>query len=364
MFTMISAVSRFVVFVAIGIVVSYLSMHLAEREQRYYGLFDRAEVATFLVRNDGNAYLIEEANARGAAMLGKAEGDLTGKPLLAFWKDRAAGEGFMRSIEQQERIDSVDAELSTADGGVISILISGSRLSDGRLILTAIDITDLNNLRQALGRSNEKLNLLGSLTRRDLGTAASQLAEQIERGKGQFDDPGVRHFIGTMESAVRALRRRIELTRDYQDLGAAPPEWQPVQQGIRQEVSRLDMQGVSVRPWVERLEIYADKLLGRVFANLLENSIRHGKRVSDIVITYQLAEGGLDIFFEDNGVGIPKDQKTSIFEYGADESSSGLGLFLSREILGITGMRIEETGEPGVGARFVIHVPPESYRIA
>jgi signal transduction histidine kinase len=123
------------------------------------------------------------------------------------------------------------------------------------------------------------------------------------------------------------------------------------------------MRGVSVRPWVERLEIYADKLLGRVFANLLEDSIRHGKRVTDIVITYQLTDRGLDLIYEDNGVGIPGDQKTSIFEYGADDSSTGLGLFLSREILGITGMSIGETGVPGAGVRFVIHVPPESYRI-
>jgi signal transduction histidine kinase len=136
-----------------------------------------------------------------------------------------------------------------------------------------------------------------------------------------------------------------------------------VQQLIRQEMLKLDMQGISVRPWVERLEIYADKLLGKVFANLLENSIRHGKRVSDIVITYQLTNGGLDLFFEDNGVGIPDDLKTTIFEYGADASSSGLGLFLGRQILGITGMSIEETGKAGAGARFVIHVPPESYRI-
>ena len=361
--TMISAVSRFVVFVAIGIVVSYLSMHLAEREQRYYGLFNRTEVATFLLRRDGNEYLIEEANTRGATILRTTEGDLTGKPILAFWKDKAAGEGLLRSLDQQERIDRVDAELTTADGGTISALVSGSRLPDGRLILTAIDITVLKNLRQALGRSNEKLNLLSSLTRRDLGRAANTLAGQIEHGKDQFDDPGVRHFIGTVEGAVRALRRRIELTRDYQDLGAAPPEWQSVQRLIRQEQSKLDMQGVSVRPWVERLEVYADKLLGRVFSNLLDNSIRHGKRVSDIVVTYQLKDGGLDLFFEDNGVGIPADQKAAIFEYGADEESSGLGLFLGREILGITGMSIEETGEPGAGARFVIHVPPESYRI-
>jgi hypothetical protein len=37
-------------------------------------------------------------------------------------------------------------------------------------------------------------------------------------------------------------------------------------------------------------------------------------------------------------------------------------LFLSREILSITGLRIQETGEPGKGARFEIFVPKGAYR--
>jgi signal transduction histidine kinase len=41
---------------------------------------------------------------------------------------------------------------------------------------------------------------------------------------------------------------------------------------------------------------------------------------------------------------------------------TGLGLFLSREILSITGISISETGEPGKGACFEIRIPPGRYR--
>jgi len=37
-------------------------------------------------------------------------------------------------------------------------------------------------------------------------------------------------------------------------------------------------------------------------------------------------------------------------------------LFLSQEILSITGITITETGEPGKGARFEITVPKGAYR--
>jgi signal transduction histidine kinase len=41
---------------------------------------------------------------------------------------------------------------------------------------------------------------------------------------------------------------------------------------------------------------------------------------------------------------------------------TGLGLYLSREILSITGITITENGEPGKGARFEMTVPDGSYR--
>jgi len=42
--------------------------------------------------------------------------------------------------------------------------------------------------------------------------------------------------------------------------------------------------------------------------------------------------------------------------------NTGLGLFLSREILSITGITIRENGDPGKGARFEMVVPNGIYR--
>jgi signal transduction histidine kinase len=54
--------------------------------------------------------------------------------------------------------------------------------------------------------------------------------------------------------------------------------------------------------------------------------------------------------------------KLEIFEPGLMRNR-GLGLFLAKEILSITGLTIEETGVPGKGARFEIHVPLECFRV-
>ncbi len=68
------------------------------------------------------------------------------------------------------------------------------------------------------------------------------------------------------------------------------------------------------------------------------------------------------VIYEDNGGGIPAEHKEAIFERRFFKHT-GFGLFLSRTILGITGMTIRETGIPGNGARFEISVRTGAYRV-
>ena len=72
-------------------------------------------------------------------------------------------------------------------------------------------------------------------------------------------------------------------------------------------------------------------------------------------------EYGEVIICEDDGAGVPADEKEKIFSYGFGKNT-GLGLFLSREILNITGISIKETGELHKGARFEITCPQTTIR--
>ena len=65
--------------------------------------------------------------------------------------------------------------------------------------------------------------------------------------------------------------------------------------------------------------------------------------------------------YEDDGIGISFEDKPKLFRKGFGRNT-GLGLFLIREILAITGLTITENGEPGKGVRFEIQVPKNMYR--
>ena len=102
-------------------------------------------------------------------------------------------------------------------------------------------------------------------------------------------------------------------------------------------------------------------MLEKVFFNLLDNAVRHGERVTQIRVSSRPSGEDLVIVWEDNGVGIPADHKERIFERGFGKHT-GLGMFLVKEILSLTGIKVTETGEPGKGARFEILVPEGKFR--
>jgi len=109
--------------------------------------------------------------------------------------------------------------------------------------------------------------------------------------------------------------------------------------------------------------MFADPLVVKVFYNLMDNAVSHGGTITCIRFSPRRHGDDYVIVCEDDGVGVPAEEKEKIFERGFGKHT-GLGLALSREILSITGITITENGRPGKGARFEITVPKGSYRFA
>ena len=107
--------------------------------------------------------------------------------------------------------------------------------------------------------------------------------------------------------------------------------------------------------------IYADPLIEKVFSNLIENAVRYGGKISSVRFSFEQDKDLSKIICEDDGRGIAEEEKDKIFlfQYG---KNTGQGLFLSKEILAITGISIEETGIPDKGARLEIICPVGTIR--
>lgn len=103
--------------------------------------------------------------------------------------------------------------------------------------------------------------------------------------------------------------------------------------------------------------IFTDPMIRKVFYNLANNVIKHS-RATHLTINTMKEDDQLLVVFQDDGIGV--EDKGKLFKKGS--STSGYGLFLSKEILSITGIGIRETGVPDEGARFEIVFSPGQYR--
>jgi signal transduction histidine kinase len=124
----------------------------------------------------------------------------------------------------------------------------------------------------------------------------------------------------------------------------------------------VDLGKVALDVEIRNIEVLADRLLEKVFYYMIDNALNHGGENLSRIRFYNRTQGDeLIIVCDDDGVGIPADKKAFLFPEGYGKHF-GYGLFLIKEILSITNITIRETGVPGKGARFEIHIPKGAYR--
>ncbi len=122
-------------------------------------------------------------------------------------------------------------------------------------------------------------------------------------------------------------------------------------------------------PWEEEFIVNVDSFrLKQMMMNLLNNSVKFTEQ-GKIVFGYRVKrEDMLEFFVEDTGIGIPVDQHEVIFDRfrQADDSTTrkyggtGLGLWITRNLVELMGGRVRLRSEPGRGSVFYLEIPLDS----
>ena len=225
----------------------------------------------------------------------------------------------------------------------------------------ARDISDRARMEQTLHLANKKLNVLASLTRHDIQNKVTVLLGYLSRAIKREQDPEILEYLRRQEHAARAIRDEITVTRDYKDLGADPPEWLPLREVVASAIARYSENPVAFDVNLPDLSVYADRQMERVFSRLIGNAVAVDTPPSVIHIAVHDAGPGVVVTVKYDGPGVRDEDKERVFQPGS--SVQGMpGLFITREILSLTGISLTETGEPGRQTRFEMGIPPESLR--
>jgi len=331
--------------------------------EKNQGLMDYANDAIFIA--DTETGMLLDANKKTQAMIGRTlkeiqrmhESELHPKEeeekYRAYFKKHAfEGTG----LQEEVVVDK--------NGNHIPVIVSATILYvGGRRCLMGIfhDISDIKKAHDSLQLANKKLNLLAEITRHDIRNKLTILGGYLELFNDHPPEPQHSMYLDKLKTAVTMITANIEFTKLYQDLGVVAPSWQKVNETFYKACTHIDIKKIRFESEKDELEIFADPLLERVFYNIVQNAVEHGTRVSVVRLSWTETADGLLIRLEDDGIGIPAQDKETIFERGFGKNT-GLGLFLSREILSITNITIKESGEFQHGARFEMLVPKGIYR--
>jgi len=252
-------------------------------------------------------------------------------------------DGGVRWVEDRTSVVMDDAGLPVRHQGIV------------------MDITARKLAEEALKNANEKLNLLGSITRHDVANQLGILVAAMSLLEEESDEASKKARMKMMQEAVSTISQQLEFAGSYQKAGTKQPEWVHVRLDIAVAVSSVGIGGVKVDVRVGNMEVWADPMFERVLFNLFDNAIRHGGEVTAIRIFTERRADAVVLVFEDDGVGVSPEEKEIIFGKGYGVNT-GHGLFLCREILGITGLTIMENGVHGEGSRFEIYIPGGKHR--
>ena len=351
--------------IMIGFLIDGIVLYLAVY---HYGLFYATPLVLHSIADfmqDGAIMLNEEGqvtylNSAAEKLMPGVEGYSLGKDLKEILPAARAAIGSDENGSEVIEMNGPEDRMVRLEVRYSSILVDRKKV--GQLMILR-DITTLRRTEEALASSNSKLNVLYGVTRHDILNRIT-----VIRGYGQLlndkteENSLTREYLKKMMDSTVAIEHMINFTRDYEKVGIVSPEWQNVGRTYQKARVLCAEQGIDYLIETGPLEIYADPMLERLFYILLDNTNRHGSKVTQVKLSANRSGDGYLIVYEDNGIGIRPEDKNRIFLKGFGKDS-GLGLYLGMQILGITGISIKENGVHPTGARFEINVPDGKWRI-
>jgi PAS domain S-box-containing protein len=344
-----------------------------------------------LLDNVGQSIIMVDENRRilfwnkGAENLyGWCEKDVLGQDIL----DVTGNAKFSDSEKVMQRLKSgeswsIETKVTRKDGSDISVILNRSPLfGEGGKYCGAVsvvtDISELKRIERDLSIAleglsfsidnaellNEKLRVIGGLTRHDVRNKLSGVAGYcyLIRKKHE-DEPDIVKAVDQINLAIKKIIRIFDFSKMYEDVGTEKLTSVNAGSAVADAIKLFSVTpNFRVINGCHGLNLVADSFLVQLFYNLLENTQKYGQTVTEVNISYEECKNGdLKLIYEDNGVGISSDEKQFLFREGRSTGgSTGLGLFFIKRMLDVYGWQIQETGTPGKCAKFVITIPKQS----
>lgn len=295
------------------------------------------------------------------------------------------------TLSEMARVLSLGAAISTVIGGVVGLWLSGRVLRPLRRVavtaggiaggsvgdrLQADNDPDLRPLVEAFNDMVEALEEriareadFASEVSHDLRAPIAAMASSLSVARRHTDDPEqVGEALAELDQRIREFHQFVEDLLEMTRLESGTAAVEPIPRDTGQLVrAAVEERGYDVPVHVDadvpRVLRSDPRRIGQVLANLLENAERYAGGATAVRVSAPRPER-VRIAIEDEGPGVPADERAHIFERfgrgaaGRDAGAgTGLGLALVAQHARVLGGRVWVDDRPGGGSRFVVEVP-------
>lgn len=368
-----------------------LQADIAQRKQteqalvrERYILMKSQEVARL-----GNwAYYLETGELTGSAANYRIYGFNPGevKPDLKWFlsrvlpEERAAVVNFIEARAKDGTSGSIDYRIGMPDGSiryVNTIVDKAVKNKAGivkRLYGISQDITERKLAEEALVKAKQLSELYLDLMGHDINNMHQVALGYLELAEEYLSHEDIQREY--LEKPREVLQRSAQLIQNVRKL-------QKIHEGVFQEqdidVCNLLVEAISeYEPMLdkpiqlnlnghERCLVRANELLYDVFSNLVGNAVKHAGNRAEIALYLDIIKDNsrkyCRVAVEDNGPGIPEENKKGIFNrmHKGSARGMGIGLYLVKSLVDSYGgsVCVEDRvpGEHMKGARFVVMLP-------
>ena len=317
---------------------------------------------------DAKTHEIVDVNSYALTLLGATRAQVVGQVCHKFVCPTEKGK--CPATDLGQTILNSERALLALNGNKIPIIKSVIPHKAGEttyLIESFVDISARKNAEIKIKDSsrriemmNEKLRVIGGLTRHDARNklqAVTGYAHFLK--KKHADQADIVEGMGKMEQTVKDIGAIFDFAKMYEQLGVEELIYVDVEMAVNEAVALFPGLTIKLVNGCHGLSLLADSFLRQLLYNFIDNTRKYGKKTTTINVYFEKTElGELRLIYEDDGVGISPENKLRLFTEGfSTGGSTGFGLFLSKKMMEVYGWQIQETGESGKGAKFVITIP-------
>lgn len=368
---LLGAFIRVLIFISVACIVTFLTLKRNEAESRLIESesFNKELVEEMpnLVIIYGQDLRIKYVNKLVFSSLGYTEDEIVGTKITDYMDIGQSGKiaDFFKDCQTMKTLESVETKLIKKSGSRISVIsrcVPMRFLNDPVALILFTDISDYKRAEESLKIANKKLQILSSITRHDINNCLTVMVGYSELLRERNIGPENTMLVDKIDESASLISEMIEFAKDYEYVGTESPKWQNWHEAFDEASMIFKEASIQISNELPKgLHVYSDTAIMKVFYNLIDNSVRHGSKLTLIQICALESEESMKIIYRDDGSGISKEFKTKIFDKGFGRNT-GLGMFLVKELLSMTNIAIIENGIPGEGVRFELEIPIGRYR--